>query len=111
MHILSPETDLPILDHRKGENDRRKYFMISLHERMLPAPAGSNLQPPDHQSDAHPTEPPRPNTHTWLEPISNSMREFILRDAGIYIKGTEYTFRGDNFVKIVFATFRNAVFS
>ena len=26
MHILSPETE---------ENDRRKYFMINLHERML----------------------------------------------------------------------------
>ena len=23
-------------------------------------PAGSNPQPPDHQSDAHPTAPPRP---------------------------------------------------
>ena len=32
MHILSPETD----NCRKGENDRRKYFMINLHERMLP---------------------------------------------------------------------------
>ena len=25
---------------RKGENDRRKYFMINLHERMLPTSAG-----------------------------------------------------------------------
>ena len=29
--------------------------MINLHERMLP-----DLQPPDHQSDTHWTEPPRP---------------------------------------------------
>ena len=27
---------------------------------MLPIRRGSNPQPPDHQSDAHPTEPPRP---------------------------------------------------
>ena len=26
---------LPFLNQRKGENDRRKYFMINLHERML----------------------------------------------------------------------------
>ena len=33
----------------------------NLHERMLPTRRGSNQQlPPDHQSDAHPTEPPRP---------------------------------------------------
>ena len=44
---------------RKGENDRRKYFMINLQERMLPTLAGSNPPPPGLQSDAHPTEPPR----------------------------------------------------
>ena len=27
---------------------------------MLPTSAGSNPRPPDLQSDAHPTEPPRP---------------------------------------------------
>ena len=31
---------LPFLNQRKGENYRRKYFMISLHERMLPTSAG-----------------------------------------------------------------------
>ena len=36
------------------------YFMISLQERMLAARRGSNMQPPDHQSDGYPTEPPRP---------------------------------------------------
>ena len=35
MHILS----LPFLNQRKGENDRRKYFMINLHEWMLPTSA------------------------------------------------------------------------
>ena len=31
---------LPFLNQRKGENDRRKYFMINLRERMLPTSAG-----------------------------------------------------------------------
>ena len=28
------------MNQRKGEDDRRKYFMINLHERMLPTSAG-----------------------------------------------------------------------
>ena len=28
------------MNQRKGENDRRKYFMINLRERMLPTTAG-----------------------------------------------------------------------
>ena len=36
VHILSPETD----NSAEGKNDRRKYFMINLHERMLPTSAG-----------------------------------------------------------------------
>ena len=68
---LSPLSGKPVLCtffHQKlttallesaGENDRRKYFMINLHERMLPTWRGLNPQPPDHQLDAHPTEPPR----------------------------------------------------
>ena len=31
---------MPFLNQRKGENDRRKYFMINLHERMLPISTG-----------------------------------------------------------------------
>ena len=31
---------MPFLNQRKGENDHRKYFMISLRERMLPTSAG-----------------------------------------------------------------------
>ena len=31
----------------------------NLHERMLPTRWESNPQPPDHQLDVHPTEPPR----------------------------------------------------
>ena len=41
VHILSPGADnCPFLNKRKGENDRRKYFMINLHKRMLPTSAG-----------------------------------------------------------------------
>ena len=42
-------------------NDGRNYFMINLHKMgVLPTRQGSNPHPPDLQSDAHPTEPPRP---------------------------------------------------
>ena len=60
MHMFSPETGKFLLNQRKGENDRRKYFMINLQVRMLPTGRRSNPKPPDLQSDAHPTEPPRP---------------------------------------------------
>ena len=50
---------MPFLKQWKEENDLRKYFMINLHEKMLPTPRGSNLQSPDHQLNAHPTESPR----------------------------------------------------
>ena len=36
----------------KGENDRRNYFNINIHESMGPGP-GSNSQPQDLQSDSH----------------------------------------------------------
>ena len=40
--------------------------MINLRERIFPTWRGSNSQPPDHQSDAHPTEPPRSaNNNCW----------------------------------------------
>ena len=39
VHILSPEFDNCSSLQRTGENDRRKYFMINLHERMLPTSA------------------------------------------------------------------------
>ena len=31
---------MPFLNQRKEENDRRQYFMINLHERMLPTSVG-----------------------------------------------------------------------
>ena len=31
---------MPFLNQLKGENERRKYFMINLHKRMLPTLVG-----------------------------------------------------------------------
>ena len=39
-HSFARNWQLPFLNQRKGDNDRRKYFMINLHERMLPTSAG-----------------------------------------------------------------------
>ena len=48
---------MPFLNQLKGENDRRKYFTINLHERMLLTWRGSNPQSPDYQSETHPPRP------------------------------------------------------
>ena len=42
---------MPFLNQGKGENDRRKHFMINLHERMLRPRRGLNPRPPGLQSD------------------------------------------------------------
>ena len=39
-HSFARNWQLSLLNQRKGENNRRKYFMINLHERMLPTSAG-----------------------------------------------------------------------
>ena len=62
---------LPFLNQWKRENDRRKYFMISLYERMLPDRGRSNPQPSDHHSDEHPTKPPRPTNHIWCATLES----------------------------------------
>ena len=43
-----------------GGERGRHYFMTNLHERHCRTLRGSNLRPPDHQSDAHLTEPLNP---------------------------------------------------
>ena len=50
-HSFARNWQLPFLNQRKGENDRRKYFMINLHERMLRPRRGLNPRPPGLQSD------------------------------------------------------------
>ena len=65
-HSFSWIWQLPFLNQRKGENHRRKYFMMVGREWPIStkecfwALRGSNPQPPDDQPDAHPTGPPRP---------------------------------------------------
>ena len=53
--------------------------MINLHKRMLlTTRRGSNPQPPDLQSDAHPSEPPRPvGVRTVKNQISQQNRSLI----------------------------------
>ena len=40
VHSFARNWQFPFLNQLKGENDRRKYLMINLHERMLPTLAG-----------------------------------------------------------------------
>ena len=40
VHSFARNWQLPFLNQQKGENDSRKYFMINLHERILPTSAG-----------------------------------------------------------------------
>ena len=53
MHILSPETDnCPSWISGRERMTVEKYFMINLHERMLPTSVGGwNPRPPGLQSD------------------------------------------------------------
>ena len=72
-HSFARNWQLPFLKQQKGEDGRRKYFMINLHDRMLPIQWGSNPQPPDHQSYVHPTEPARPAMYIFW-----SVQEYLL---------------------------------
>ena len=83
-----------LLESRKGENDRRKYFIISLHERMLPSRQKLNPQLPDRLSDARPSEPPKPAsfictiTKTYLYNFDHLKPHFYivkLGFTGVYI--------------------------
>ena len=61
MHILSPEIDTcPSWISGRERMAIENISWWNPHERMLPTRRGSNPQPPDHQLDAHHTEPPRP---------------------------------------------------
>ena len=69
--ILSPETDnCPSWNSRRERMTVENISWSNLHENMLQTQRGSNPQPPDHQSDEHPTEPLRPATphltYPWI---------------------------------------------
>ena len=50
-HSFARNWQLPFLNQRKGENDRRKYFMIISTKECCRPRRGLNLQPPGLQSD------------------------------------------------------------
>ena len=63
--FTSRNWQLPFLNQQKGENDRRKYFMINLYERMLLTSGGEGGRGSTRDllvssRTEHPTEPPRP---------------------------------------------------
>ena len=101
MHILSQETDNCPSWIIERENDRTKYFMINLHERMLQDLAGistneccrtrrgSNPRPPCHQSDAHPTEPLRPADGT-LKMLFSFPYQTSERDVSFKLRPSEW---------------------
>ena len=66
-HSFARNWQLPFLNQWKGKNDRRKYFMINRHVRMLPIVAGGwtrNLLV--SSLTVHPTEPLRQAMRQWL---------------------------------------------
>ena len=79
--ILLPETDnlLPFLNQQKGENDPRKYFMVKSPRKNVADPAGVEPSTSCHQSDAHPTEPPRPAGRRMIRmPVRSSKTQISL---------------------------------
>ena len=76
MHILSPETDnCPSwISRRERMTVENISWSISTKECCRPR-RGSNLRPPGLQSDAHPTEPPRPAICAFIK----SNKVFTLR--------------------------------
>ena len=55
---------------------------------MLPIPWGSNPQPPNQQSDRHPTEPPRP-AHNSVQIFKVNMvptKKFFVGNRKIYFQ-------------------------
>ena len=92
-HSFTRNWQLPFLSQRKGENDRRKYFMINLHETMLPTRRRSNPQPPDHQSDVDPAEPPRPAPIVKLNWMQSTQLNAIYLNSSLEINGFQKPFR------------------
>ena len=63
-HSFTRNWQLRFLNQRKRENDCRKYFMINLHERMLPTSAiRYPMQGPKLTDGQHKNSIP-PHTHT-----------------------------------------------
>ena len=67
-HSFARNWKLPYLNQLKGENDHRKYFMINLHERMLPTRQGQtrNLLSPVGRASNWATEAGLYRGTLWL---------------------------------------------
>ena len=80
---------MPILNQGMDENDRRKYFMIkSPRKSVAKTWRGLNPQPPDHQSDAYPTEPLRPASGSvdpdqTLHAVASGLSPSVNLDQGV----------------------------
>ena len=75
----------------------------NFHERMLPTRRRSKQRPPDHKSDAHPTEPPKP-ADTLFEKPDNFVTYCLL-----YFK-LSYLSKGVHLLKGRMAPRRNKFF-
>ena len=70
---------LPFLNQRKGENDRRKYFMINLIERILPTQRGCRtcnllITSPTCIQLNH-RGPPNEDTQSWSTALSRHQKK------------------------------------
>ena len=79
-HSFAKAWQLPFLNKRKGENDCRKYFRINSTKECCRPSRG---QTPDHQLDAHPTEPPR--SAEYLVSLRDNFLQFSMK---IYVVDT-----------------------
>ena len=88
VHILSPEND----NCHSWISGKKKMIVgniswSNLYERMLPTRRRSNPQPPDHQSDTHPTEPLRPARHKVQGPRTNHLISLAFLNAVQMLEG------------------------
>ena len=110
-HSLTRNWQLPFLNQGKGENDRRKYFMINHHERMLLTQQGSNPQRPNHQSDTHPTKPPRPASRKmWVFLLKLKLSLWFIQSQDIYTYHVQMSIFHSGVKSSIFYKFQNENF-
>ena len=73
-------TPTALLDSAEGRElmTAENISWSNLHERMLPTQLGLNPQSPDHQSDAHPTEPQRPARDFYLYVYGQVLKKLLV---------------------------------
>ena len=69
-HYFDRNWQLPFLNQWRERMTLENISWSNFHEKILPTRRRSNLQPPDHQSDAHPTGPPITKTYLYnIDPL------------------------------------------